>query len=94
MKQIAQLPPGAAFLKFQIDLGTRSFTLRLCWSARYGLYNVDIYDGDDPVTLGRALHPEVDLLHGLNLGLGKLYLEGEAPTPENLGIANRLIHET
>lgn len=93
MKQTAQLPAGAPFLKFQIDLSGVLVAIHLRWQARYDLYSVDIYDGDKPITLGRALHPGIDLLHGLNLGLGKLYLEGEEPTPSNLGIANKLIHE-
>lgn len=94
MKQAFELPSGGAFLRFQIDLQDVELTVTLRWSARFELYNVDLHEGDRPIALGRALHPEIDLLHGLNLGWGKLYLEGAAPTPENLGIANRLIHES
>lgn len=94
MKQIIQMTAGLPFQWLDAELAGAAVRIRLYWSNRFGLYNVDLYAGERPIALGRALHPEIDLLHGLNLGWGKLYLEGAAPTPENLGIANRLIHET
>ena len=88
------LRPGAPFQRFRVDLSGTMATIRLYWSTRFGLYCVDILDGDKPITLGRALHPGMDLLAGLNLGIGSLYLEGAEATIGNLGVDNRLRYAT
>ncbi|CAI1512081.1 Uncharacterised protein [Serratia quinivorans] len=80
-----------AFQRFRVQLGNRLLIIRLRWLTRYGYFCVDIYEGDMPVTLGRALHPGVNLLAGLNTTIGRLVLEGESPTIATLGVNNRLI---
>jgi hypothetical protein len=80
------------FQRFKVNIGILA-TVYIKWSTRYSYFSVDIYDGDTPITLGRALHPEMDLFAGLNLDLGRLYLSGNTPTVENLGIENQLTHE-
>lgn len=80
------------FQKFRVDIGIVA-TVIIKWSTRFSYFTVDIYDGEEPITLGRGLHPDIDLLDGLNLGFGKLVLLGKAPTVKNLGIENELVHE-
>ncbi|ENY3036317.1 phage baseplate plug family protein [Serratia marcescens] len=82
---------GYAFQRFRVQLGNHLLIFRLRWLTRYGYFCVDIFDGDIPVTLGRALHPGVNLLSGLNTDLGRLVLEGENPRVDTLGLNNRLI---
>lgn len=86
------LTAGLPHQRFHVELNGRTVTVRLYWSTRYGFYCVDLYEGETPLALGRALHPGIDLLHGLNLGLGQLYLEGRPATVANLGIDNKLRH--
>lgn len=86
------LTAGLPHQRFRVEIGGRVVTVRLYWSTRYEFYCVDLHDDDGPIALGRALHPGVDLLAGLNLGLGRLYLEGRPATVANLGIDNKLRH--
>lgn len=90
---IIPLKPGSAFLRFSVTLSGRNIRVVLRWSTRYGFYSVDLYEGDVPLVRGRGLHPEVDLIGGLNLGIGKLYLSGKPATIENLGQENKLRYE-
>lgn len=78
---------------FTVTLSDRSITIKIRWLHQYKFFAVDILEGDEPITLGRGLHPGIDLLAGLNTGLGTLMLEGRQPTLENLGQRNRLIYE-
>lgn len=86
------LPQGQAHLRFTIDLGVR-LQVRLDWLTRWGYYHVELYREESLLLAGRGLHPGVDLLSDLSLGVGSLYLDGEEPTPANLGEANTLVHE-
>lgn len=88
------LRAGAPFQRFRVDLSGTTVRVRLYWSTRFGFYCVDLHRGETPIALGRAMHPGIDLLAGLNLGLGALYLEGSAATIANVGIDNKLRHET
>lgn len=85
------LNSGYAFQRFRVQLGNRLLIFRLRWLTRYGYFCADIYEGNMPVTLGRALHPGVNLLAGLNTTIGRLVLDGESPTISTLGVNNRLI---
>ncbi|MCE8034623.1 hypothetical protein EKK97_14060 [Billgrantia tianxiuensis] len=82
-----------AYQRMTVTLSERVITLRLRWLHQYGFYAIDILEGGDPITLGRGLHPGINLLAGLNTGLGTLMLEGRQPTLDNLGRRNRLIYE-
>jgi len=85
------LPPGHAFPRFSATIAGVNVRFRLNWSTRHGYYSVDLHrNGGQVIALGRALHPDVDLLAGLNLGMGRIILEGAAPTVANLGVANKL----
>lgn len=90
---IIPLVPGRPFLRFRASLSERQFVFDLNWSTRYGFYSVDVYEDGNAVILGRGLHPDVDIFHGLNLGIGKLYLSGAPATVKNLGISNELRYE-
>lgn len=92
MRYLIPLEPGP-YQRMTVTLSERVITLRLRWLMQYEFYAVDILEGGEPITLGRGLHPDVNLLAGLNTGLGTLMLEGKQPTLENLGRRNRLIYE-
>ncbi|WP_416211212.1 phage baseplate plug family protein [Kosakonia sacchari] len=88
--QSIPLSSGYSFQKFRVQLGQHYLIFRLRWLTRFEYFCVDIYEQDKPVVLGRALHPGVDLLAGLNTTIGALILRGESPTVTNLGEANKL----
>lgn len=88
------LEPDTPHQRFQTELSGELVAIELHWLTEWEYFRADIYDDDgEPITLGRGLHPDQDLLAGTGAGLGKLYLEGRAPTVANLGEDNRLIHE-
>ncbi len=85
------LSPGDAFQRFSITLKGESVQFRLRWPTRHGYYSVDLRRADgSPIALGRALHPGINLLAGLNVDLGRIVLEGEPATVANLGVTNKL----
>ncbi|HHT7519864.1 Uncharacterised protein [Klebsiella oxytoca] len=88
--QSVPLSSGYSFQKFRIQLGPHYLIFRLRWLTRFEYFCVDIYEQDEPIVLGRALHPGVNLLAGLNTTIGSLILRGESPTVSNLGIENKL----
>lgn len=87
---IIPISSGYAFQRFRVQLGNHYLVFRLRWLTMYRYFCVDIYESGVPVTLGRALLPGINLLDGLNTGIGKIILRGVEPTPENLGIDNQL----
>lgn len=89
MKNIP-LNSGFAFQRFSVQLGNHFLKFYIRWLTRFDYYTVDIYENNQPVALGRALHPGVNLLSGLNTDIGKISLTGEPPTVANLGKNNRL----
>lgn len=90
---IIPLSPGNAHLRFRADLGDIVIGVRLDWLTRYGYFNVELSRGDEVIARSRALHPDIDLLEGLGLDAGRLYLDGKPATPDNLGEANKLRYE-
>jgi hypothetical protein len=84
------LSSGYAFQRFRVQLGAHYLVFRLRWLTRFNYFCVDIYESGEPVVLGRVLHPDIDLLAGLNTDIGKLFLRGESPTISNLGVTNKL----
>jgi uncharacterized protein DUF6983 len=87
---VIPLSGGFAFQRFRVQLGEHYLAFRLRWLTRYGYYCVDILENGQPVVLGRALHPDVNILAGLNTNIGAIYLRGESPTVSNLGVDNKL----
>lgn len=85
------LRAGDAFQRFGVTLAGTYVQFRLRWSTRHNYFTVDMRRADGtPIALGRGLHPSINLLAGLNVGLGRVVLEGETPTIRNLGITNKL----
>jgi len=88
---IVPLAP-VAFQRFSVSNGGAVLMLEISWMTRFKYFVVNVRRANGAaVTLGRALHPQVDLLNGLSAGLGSIRLEGADPTPENLGIDNRMV---
>lgn len=78
------------------SLGSNTLVLELQWMTRLEVFRVDISTAAGVVlTAGRFLLPGVDLLAGLypppKAAYGSLALEGNQPTPDNLGIDNMLV---
>lgn len=88
---IIPLEPGRPHFRFSVELDGINFGLRLDWLTRYEYYVVNISVDGETVAAGRALHPEMNLLDGLDLGT--MELRGSPATPDNLGRANRLVYE-
>jgi len=86
------LPNGQAHLQFDVELSGERLRIRFDWLTRYEYYVATIQRGDTKIAAGRGVHPDIDLLQGLNLDIGTLKLQGRAPTPDNLGVRNRLVH--
>lgn len=85
------LSAGLANFSFTTRLNDTQLKFTFRWLTRYGYFTVDIFNSDgSALTLGRALHIGVNLLDGLNTGIGNIMLEGEKATLANLGIDNRL----
>ena len=88
------LRANLAYLNFECDLDGLVVTLQMEWNVEGNHYFVCVYHEGIDIISGIGLHPEMDLLKHTKLGLGRLYIYGEDPTPENLGIRNRLLYES
>ncbi|AYH27178.1 hypothetical protein C5E20_08545 [Pectobacterium parmentieri] len=85
------LTRGIADFSFSSTLNDATLRFNVRWLTRYSYFVVDIRDAmGNPIALGRALHVGVNLLAGLNTRIGRLVLDGETPTMENLGVTNNL----
>ena len=93
MIQTIPLQNGNAFTRFSVNLNNTLVTFRIRWQTRYGLFLVDLLDGNTVIVAGRGLHPDIDLLGGTVNDIGRIWLEGEAPTIANLGVGNKLRYE-
>lgn len=86
------LENGQSHFRFRVNLGGTVVRVRVNWLTRYEYFTVDLSDDSGPLISGRGLHPQVNLLEGTGLG-GSLYIEGDEPTPDNLGVNNKLRYE-
>ncbi|WP_059395634.1 phage baseplate plug family protein [Pseudomonas putida] len=81
---------------FTAQLGANTLTIELQWAVRLQVFQVNIRTASGAMlTAGRYLLPGVNLLAGLyppsKVAYGSLTLEGDQPTPTNLGIDNVLV---
>ncbi|WP_282376304.1 hypothetical protein [Pseudomonas sp. PS01302] len=81
---------------FSARLGKNTLTIELQWMAQLEVFRVNILTSlGVTLTAGRYLITGVDLLSGLypppQISYGSLALEGDQPTPDNLGVANLLV---
>ncbi len=89
--KVIPLTRGLADFSFNSTLNDATLRFNVRWLTRYSYFVVDIRDATgNPITLGRGLHVGVNLLAGLNIDIGRLVLDGETPTMENLGVTNNL----
>lgn len=89
--KIVPLTRGLADFSFTSTLNNATLRFNVRWLTRYSYFVVDIRDAiGAPIALGRGLHVGVNLLAGLNTDIGRLVLDGETPTMENLGVTNNL----
>ncbi|MNI41279.1 hypothetical protein D3C73_955290 [compost metagenome] len=77
-------------------LGSNTLTIELQWMARLEVFRVSILTSQGvKLTAGRFLLPGSDLLADLypptSTEYGSLTIEGDQPTPDNLGVANLLV---
>ena len=88
MSRIIPLRNGAPHQRFSVSLADYSLELSFYWVARFEYFRVNIRDvTNDPFVLtnGRIAHPNVNLLNGLDDKYGRVYIDGEVPTLENMG---------
>lgn len=90
---IIPLNSGSAYQRFTVTLSGRKIRFELRWLTRFSVFLVDIYESDAPLVLGRALHPEQNLLDGVIADLGSITLTGSPATLGNLGQNNKLVYE-
>lgn len=81
---------------FSARLGSNTLVIELQWMARLEVFRVNIATPlGVMLTAGRFLLPGSDLLAGLypppRISYGSLTLEGDQPTPDNLGVTNQLV---
>lgn len=81
---------------FSARLGNNTLTIEMQWMARRAVFRVNILTAlGVTLTAGRILLPGADLLAGLypppQVSYGSLILEGDQPTPDNLGVTNLLV---
>lgn len=77
-------------------LGNNTLVIELQWVARWEVFRVNILTPLGVIlTAGRYLLPGSDLLSGLypppKIVYGSLTLQGDMPSPENLGVTNTLV---
>ena len=88
------LQSNRSFMEFEVDLSSTILTVSLHWNVEGDYYMVKLSKDGVMLAGGLGLHPNIDLLRFLKLGVGKLYLEGHEATPDTLGIKNRLVYES
>lgn len=99
MRYNIPLQANAPRQTFVTQLDGNMYRFRLRWLTLYEYFAVDLYEGTDAdagaaITLGRGLFPQMNIVRGLNLGMGSIALEGDVPTVSNLGKENRLIYDS
>lgn len=87
------LPKGLSHLEFDVSLSGTRLRIRFDWMTRLEYYVATIQRGGETLLAGRGVHPDIDLLRGLRLGIGALYMSGSSPTPDNLGGNAKLIYD-
>ncbi len=87
------LNANVAYQKFSVTLSDTPITMRISYLASYQYFVADVYVNSELKIAGRGLHPNIDLLQGLKLGIGTLYLRGKAATISNLGVDNTLVFD-
>jgi hypothetical protein len=92
--KVLSLPSSLAYFTFQASLGSTTYKFSFRWLTRFSYFVVSMYDSAGTAVFeGRGLHPNMDLLSGLQLGIGQLYLVGTPATVDNLGADNTLTWE-
>lgn len=93
MKRIP-LPNGKTHFKFTVEIESTVLHFRVDWLTRYEYFIVSIEAPDKGTKVsGRGLHPEIDLLRGLQLtDMDSLYIKGKPPTPDNLNRTSHLVY--
>lgn len=92
-KTIVTLQPAGSHVTFSATLGAR-YRFELNWLTSYGYYVVTVYDdAGRRLIAGKSLHIGVNIM-SRHVGFeGSLKLEGQPPTPYNLGKENQLVWE-
>ena len=78
---------------FSVELVGREITFKLDWCGYVDMpfWNLDLLERGLPLVLGLKLVPGCDLIGPYKLDLGQLWLVGEEPTLDNLGVDNQLV---
>ena len=78
---------------FVVNIAEREITFKLdyCGYVDTPFWNLDLYENGEPLVEGLTLQGGCDLIAPYHLGLGKLFLVGDEPTLDNLGVSNSLL---
>ena len=92
-RSIVSLQPSGAFIEFSCQLGAL-YRFKLDWNTTHSFFMVSISDANGKKIVScRGLHLGVNIMDGITSFNGTLKIEGEPPTPYNLGVSCKLIWE-
>ena len=93
-KEVISLEGATSYYTFNVEIANLVALVTLNWVTTGGFYKIFITIDNEEVVRGKGLHPDIDLFKSTELGIGKLYLQGDEPTLDNIGIDNRLVYES
>lgn len=78
---------------FTVNIAEREITFKLdyCGYVDHPFWNLDLLENGVPLIEGLTIQGGCDLIAPYHLDLGKLFLVGDEPTLDNLGVANTLL---
>lgn len=92
-RAIISLGKGSPNMTFSVTLGAR-YRFELNWLTSFGYYMVTVTDdAGRRIIAGKGLHVGVNIMSRHTGFDGTLKLEGQPPTPDNLGVENKLVWE-
>lgn len=92
-RNIVSLQPSGSFVEFSCQLGSL-YRFELDWNTSFSYFMVTIKNSNgERIIAGRGLHVGTNIMDGVRDFSGTLTIEGEKPTPENLGTSCKLVWE-
>lgn len=77
--------------RFEVQLGDNLATMVLNWKTLTELWSLDIEIEGVRIVSGAILLPGSDIINVWQAGIGRLVLNGDVPTLDNLGKNNQLV---
>ena len=80
-----------AHQRFEVQLGDNLTTVLLNWKTLTELWSLDIEIEGVRIVSGAILLPGSDIIAHWRTDIGRLVLNGDKPTLDNLGVNNQLV---